>query len=159
MFFFFLENIILKLFVSGSINLFLVPIGALLSGPISQWLGRRKTMMLANIPFTFAWLLFYFSESVGSLLLALSLTGLTGGMIEAPVMTYVAEVTQPHLRGMLSATSTMAVILGVFTQLLAGSLASWRTVALSNLVYPAMCFIALCLVPESPQWLAGKLSN
>lgn len=87
---------------------------------------------------------------------ALAMTGLTGGLLEAPVMTYVAEVTQPHLRGMLSATSTMAVILGVFTQMLSGKLAHWRTVAAINLAYPIICFIALCLVPESPHWLAGK---
>lgn len=88
------------------------------------------------------------------LLVALAMTGLTGGLLEAPVITYVAEVTQPHLRGMLSATSTMSVILGVFTQMLSGSLAHWRTVAMINLAYPIICFTTLCLVPESPQWLA-----
>ncbi|KMQ85625.1 facilitated trehalose transporter tret1-like protein [Lasius niger] len=87
---------------------------------------------------------------------ALAMTGLTGGLLEAPVLTYVAEVTQPNLRGMLSATSSMSVILGVFTQMLSGSLAHWRTVAIINLVYPVICFIAMCLVPESPHWLADK---
>lgn len=103
-----------------------------------------------------AWLTFYYSYNTTMLFIALAMTGLTGGLIEAPVMTYVAEVTQPRLRGMLSATSTMSVILGVFTQMLGGSLASWRTVAMVNLIYPFVCFIALFMVPESPHWLAGK---
>ncbi|EZA50255.1 Facilitated trehalose transporter Tret1 [Ooceraea biroi] len=145
----------------SSLNLFLVPIGCLVSGPLSQYLGRKRTMMLANIPFVMAWLVYYYSSNPAMLFAALATTGLTGGLLEAPVMTYVAEVTQPHLRGMLSATSTMAVILGVFTQMLSGSLAHWRTVALINLIYPILCFVALCFVPESPHWLAvrGRLKE
>lgn len=140
----------------SSLNLFLVPIGCLASGPLSQYLGRKRTMMLANIPFVMAWLIFYYSSNPAMLLAALAMTGLTGGLLEGPVITYVAEVTQPYLRGMLSATSSMAVILGVFTQMLSGSLVHWRTVALINLIYPILCFLALCLVPESPHWLAVK---
>ncbi|XP_011696202.1 PREDICTED: facilitated trehalose transporter Tret1 [Wasmannia auropunctata] len=140
----------------SSLNLFLVPIGCLASGPLSQYLGRKRTMMLANIPFVLAWLIFYYATNPGMLLAALAMTGLTGGLLEGPVITYVAEVTQPYLRGMLSATSSMAVILGVFTQMLSGSLVHWRTVALINLIYPVLCFLALCLVPESPHWLAVK---
>ncbi|XP_011864673.1 PREDICTED: facilitated trehalose transporter Tret1 isoform X1 [Vollenhovia emeryi] len=140
----------------SSLNLFLVPIGCLASGPLSQYLGRKRTMMLANIPFVMAWLIFYYASNPAMLLAALAMTGLTGGLLEGPVITYVAEVTQPYLRGMLSATSSMAVILGVFTQMLSGSLVHWRTVALINLIYPILCFFALCLVPESPHWLAVK---
>ncbi|XP_050453617.1 facilitated trehalose transporter Tret1-like [Cataglyphis hispanica] len=140
----------------SSLNLFLVPIGCLASGPLSQYLGRKRTMMLTNIPFVIAWLIFYYSSNPTMLFTALAITGLTGGLLEAPVLTYVAEVTQPNLRGMLSATSSMSVILGIFTQMLSGSLAHWRTVAMINLVYPVICFFALSLVPESPHWLAAK---
>ncbi|KAL7307008.1 hypothetical protein TKK_0000757 [Trichogramma kaykai] len=140
----------------SSINLFLVPLGGFVSGLVSQRLGRRKTMMLATFPFVAAWFIFHYAQSAKTLCLAQAVTGLTGGLLEAPVLTYVAEVTQPHLRGLLSATSTMAVIIGIFTQMLTGSLVDWRTLALINLVYPAICFCALYLVPESPVWLAGK---
>ncbi|XP_076220601.1 facilitated trehalose transporter Tret1 isoform X2 [Nomia melanderi] len=140
----------------SSLNLFLVPIGCFVSGPVSQYLGRKRTMMLINIPFIIAWIIFHYATNAAMLFTALALTGLTGGLLEAPVMTYVAEVTQPHLRGMLSATSSMSVILGIFTQMLGGKLTTWRTVALINIVYPVICFMALCVVPESPHWLAAK---
>ncbi|XP_011495090.1 PREDICTED: facilitated trehalose transporter Tret1 [Ceratosolen solmsi marchali] len=140
----------------GSINLFLLPLGGFASGVVSQKLGRRRTMMISTIPFIIAWIIFYNAVSNNMLFIAQALTGLTGGLLEAPVLTYVAEVTQPHLRGMLSATSTMAVMCGVFTQMLTGSLVEWRTVALINLIYPILCFISLYLVPESPTWLAGQ---
>ncbi|KAJ8666957.1 hypothetical protein QAD02_008619, partial [Eretmocerus hayati] len=140
----------------GSINLFMVPLGGFVSGPVSQRLGRRLTMMLTTIPFVFAWLMFYNASSINMLFLAMGVTGFTGGLLEAPVLTYVAEVTQPHLRGLLSATSTMAVICGTFSQVLARRFVEWRTVALINIVYPLICFTALYMVPESPTWLAGK---
>ncbi|CAK9818520.1 Facilitated trehalose transporter Tret1 [Anthophora plagiata] len=140
----------------SSLNLFLVPIGCFASGPLSQCIGRKKTMMLTTIPFIIAWLLFYYAYSAKMLFVALAMTGLTGGLLEAPVMTYVGEVTQPHLRGMLSATSSMSVILGIFTQMLSGKLANWRTVTLVNIAYPLVCFLALCMVPESPYWLLAR---
>lgn len=115
-------------------------------------------MMLTTLPFVAAWVIYYYATTAGMLFIALAMTGLTGGLLEAPVMTYVAEVTQPHLRGMLSATSTMSIILGIFTQMLGGKLGNWRTVTLVNLIYPLICFLALCAVPESPYWLAGKFS-
>lgn len=140
----------------SSLNLFLVPIGCFASGPLSQYLGRKRTMMLTNIPFIAAWIIYYYATTPGMLFIALAMTGLTGGLLEAPVMTYVAEVTQPHLRGMLSATSSMSIILGIFMQMLGGKLANWRTVSIVNLAYPLICFAVLCLVPESPYWLAAK---
>lgn len=144
------------LLLPGSLNLFLVPFGCLVSGPISQRFGRKRTMLASNIPFVFAWLIYHYANNSVMLFVALALTGLTGGLLEAPVLTYVAEVTQPHLRGILSATASLSVMLGVFTQMLSGSLAHWRTVALINMAYPILCFFSLCLVPESPYWLAGE---
>ncbi|XP_069690852.1 facilitated trehalose transporter Tret1-like isoform X1 [Periplaneta americana] len=140
----------------GSINLICVPLGCLVSGTITQPLGRKKSMMLVNIPFIVAWIMFHYSSNVGMLYASLVLTGTGGGLLEAPVLTYVAEITQPHLRGMLSATSSMCVILGIFIQFLMGTMMSWRTVAAVNVTFPLVAMLALCFVPESPYWLIGR---
>lgn len=62
-----------------------------------------------------AWILFYFSSNIYHLYAGLCFAGLSGGFLEAPVLTYVAEVTQPRFRGMLSATGSTFSILGVFS--------------------------------------------
>lgn len=62
-----------------------MPIGCLLSGSITQPVGRKRAMQLVNIPFLCAWLLFHFSTEVWQVFLALCLTGLSGGLLEAPV--------------------------------------------------------------------------
>lgn len=113
-------------------------------------------MQLVNIPFFAAWLIFHYASSVEHLYLALCLTGLSGGLLEAPVLTYVAEITEPHLRGMLSATSSMTIIFGVFCQFLLGTFLDWRSVALVNLVFPILAALLLFIVPESPHWLIQK---
>lgn len=66
-------------------------------------------------------------------------TGCTVSENVPQVLTYVAEITQPHLRGSLSATSSMCVILGVFTQFVFGTLMNWRTVALVNISFTVSC--------------------
>ncbi|XP_028168529.1 facilitated trehalose transporter Tret1-like isoform X1 [Ostrinia furnacalis] len=140
----------------SSINLIVVPVGCALSGIVTTPLGRRRAMQIVNGPFFVAWLIFHFSTSTAHLYAALFLTGLAGGLLEAPVLTYVAEITQPHLRGALTATSTMSIIFGVFTQFLFGSLLYWRTIALINIIFTVLAVVALCFVPESPHWLISK---
>lgn len=72
------------------------------------------------------------------------------------VITYVAEICQPRLRGMLSSTSTLSVMGGVLIQFLFGTFFHWRTVALINCIFPVLSFVLLFFVPESPHWLILK---
>lgn len=140
----------------SSINLICVPLGCFLSGVLTQPFGRKPSMMALNVPFIVAWLIYHHASSVNMLYAALVITGFSGGVLEAPVLTYVAEITTPQLRGMLSATASMIVILGVFIQFIFGTFLHWRTIALVNVVFPVLAMIALYGVPESPHWLMGK---
>lgn len=42
-------------------------------------------MQALNIPFLITWIMFYYSNSVAMLYASLALTGLAGGLLEAPV--------------------------------------------------------------------------
>jgi MFS family permease len=72
-------------YVAGSINLICVPLGSLLSGSLTQSIGRKRSMILVNVPFIVAWVVFHYANSVGMLYASLVLTGLGGGLLEAPV--------------------------------------------------------------------------
>ncbi|XP_011203845.2 facilitated trehalose transporter Tret1 isoform X1 [Bactrocera dorsalis] len=137
----------------SSINLICVPLGCLFSGVLSQPIGKRRAMQLVNLPILASWLLFHFSTRTEHLYAALCLSGLGGGLMEAPVLTYVAEITEPKYRGILSALGSTCVITGVFIQFILGSLLDWRTIAALSSAFPIICIIALCFVPESPTWL------
>ncbi|XP_053969704.1 facilitated trehalose transporter Tret1 isoform X3 [Anastrepha ludens] len=137
----------------SSINLICVPLGCLFSGLLTQPIGKRRAMQLVNLPILASWLLFHFSTRTEHLYAALCLSGLGGGLMEAPVLTYVAEITEPKFRGILSALGSTCVITGVFIQFIMGSLLDWRTIAALSSAFPIICIIALCFVPESPTWL------
>ncbi|KAK9888537.1 hypothetical protein WA026_000783 [Henosepilachna vigintioctopunctata] len=140
----------------GSISLICIPLGALVSGMLTQPLGRRRTMQLISVPFFVSWMFYYFSSNIWHIFTALIISGVTGGLMESPVLTYVAEVCQPHMRGMLSSASTMAVISGVMIQFILGTFLDWRHVALCCSCLPLISFSLLFLIPETPIWL---LSN
>ncbi|XP_055312540.1 facilitated trehalose transporter Tret1 isoform X2 [Sitodiplosis mosellana] len=140
----------------SSINLLCVPLGCFLSGMLTEPTGKRRAMQLVNVPMIVSWLLFYFSTNVNYLYTGLCLSGLSGGLMEAPVLTYVAEVTQPQFRGMLAATGTTCVITGIFVQFILGTFFSWREVALISCFLPLFTITALFFVPESPYWLLTK---
>jgi predicted MFS family arabinose efflux permease len=72
-------------YVAGSINLICVPLGCLMSGTLTQPLGRKRSMILVNVPFIVAWIMFHYASNVGMLYASLVLTGLSGGLLEAPV--------------------------------------------------------------------------
>lgn len=69
------------------------PIGSILSGVIVEKLGRKRAMMVVNIPHIVAWIMLYFSKNVETVFIANLLLGLGVGFMEAPVITYVGEVS------------------------------------------------------------------
>ncbi|XP_058790660.1 facilitated trehalose transporter Tret1-like isoform X2 [Phymastichus coffea] len=140
----------------GSINYIAVTIGAIFSGFIAEWLGRRTTIMILTLSYTVAWTILYYTKEIKMLFVALTMSGLTGGFAESPLQTYAAEISEPSLRGGLSTTVSMTLTIGVFLQFLIGSYVYWRTLVLINLVFPAVCFLAMCFIPESPHWLASR---
>lgn len=70
------------------------PLGSVLSGVINDPLGRKKSMILVNIPHIIAWIMMYFASSLTELFTAAILLGLGVGFMEAPILTYVGEITQ-----------------------------------------------------------------
>jgi MFS family permease len=80
-------------------------------------------------------------------------------MLEAPVLTYVAEITLPKIRGMLAATASTCVILGVFSQFFMATFLTWRSITIVSSCIPILAIVLLYFVPESPHWLILKKRN
>ena len=113
-------------------------------------------MQLVNIPMFGSWLIFCYAHSSWQLFTGLALAGVSGGLLEAPVLTYVAEVCQPSFRGMLAATGSTCVIFGILLQFIMGTFLNWRRIAMIDAFVPMVSFVALFFVPESPHWLIKK---
>lgn len=77
-------------------------------------------------------------------------------MLEAPVLTYVAEITVPKIRGLLSASGSTCIILGIFSQFVMITFLNWRVITLVSSAIPIFAILLLFFVPESPHWLIMK---
>ena len=76
--------------------------------------------------------------------------------MEAPIVTYVGEICQPSIRGILTSCAGVAVMLGFSLVYMMGSLTTWRNTALICCSVPVVTAIAICFVPETPFWLMAK---
>lgn len=68
------------------------PVGCILSGWLTDWLGRKNAMILVNVPHIGAWLLIHFATEVQQIYVAAVVLGLGIGVMETPVVTYIGEI-------------------------------------------------------------------
>lgn len=64
----------------------------MLSGILLEHVGRKRGMILANLPHIVAWIMLYYAKDLQMLFMADVLLGLGIGFMEAPVLTYVGEI-------------------------------------------------------------------
>ncbi|KAF5284558.1 hypothetical protein FQR65_LT02384 [Abscondita terminalis] len=137
----------------GSINFITIFAGAASSGFLTHKLGRKTCMQLSTIPVMACWINLKFCTRTWQIYASIIVRGCTFGLTEGPVMSYVAEVTQPHVRGLLAALNAATISIGFVTQFTLGSFFSWRNAAAVSSVVPLLTCILLFFVPESPRWL------
>jgi hypothetical protein len=63
------------------------------------------------------------------------------------------SVTQPHLRGMLSALASVGVSLGVTIEYCLGAIVTWAVLAAISAAIPILALILIVFMPETPNWL------
>lgn len=68
------------------------PLGSILSGWITEPIGRKKAMFFVNAPHLIAWIMLYYSKTLTEVFIAHILLGLGVGLMEAPIVTYVGEI-------------------------------------------------------------------
>ena len=130
-------------FILGSLPFFCQPIGSIASGFIVQWLGRRRSLMLINIPYCLGIVMLSVAPSVTVLFLANILLGTVVGFTEAPINSYFGEICQPELRSVLTGSAGIFYQAGLCMLFVLGSLLHWKTTAAVLTVVPIMSMISL----------------
>lgn len=127
-----------------------------MTGYMMDTLGRKKSLIITEIPALMGWLLISFASNVEMIYLGRFLVGLGSGMVGAPARVYTSEVTQPHLRGMLTALASVGVSTGVLLEYALGSILPWRTVAKISTLIPLAALLLMFVYPESPSYLISR---
>ncbi|XP_074000232.1 facilitated trehalose transporter Tret1-like isoform X2 [Rhodnius prolixus] len=140
----------------AGILLIMQPLGSVLSGVIQDSLGRKRCMLMVNLPQLIGWILVYYAKSVEMLFAAAVTMGFSVGFMEAPTLSYVGEISQPHLRGTLASFTSVYISTGNLIMYLMGTFTDWRSAAAISTAVPVIAFVAILQVPESPVWLLMK---
>lgn len=132
------------------------PIGCLLSGYMMDVLGRKRSLIITEVPALLGWILITFATDVRMIYAGRFFVGLGSGMVGAPARVYTSEVAQPHLRGMLTALSSVGVSTGVLIEYALGSMLSWNICAGISGTVPLLALILMFLFPETPSYLISR---
>lgn len=140
----------------GSILFLFHPFGSIISGYFLEYIGRKRLMILVGFPFFLGWILLYLAETVSIIMLGTVCMGLSVGCCEAPIISYIGEISEPRMRGSLSLFAGAACNFGVFIIFLIYALTDWRTTVLISAIFPILTMIMIAFIPESPTWLVSK---
>ncbi|KAK5786391.1 hypothetical protein PVK06_041027 [Gossypium arboreum] len=138
----------------GSILTIGAMIGAVMSGRIADYIGRKCTMGFSEIFCIIGWLLILFSKAAFWLDFGRMLVGCGMGLLSYVVPVYIAEVTPKDIRGGFTSVHQLMICCGVSITYLIGAFATWRTLALIGTIPCLMQLLGLFFIPESPRWQA-----
>ncbi|KAA8545050.1 hypothetical protein F0562_019851 [Nyssa sinensis] len=129
-------------------------LGAVLSGQVADFIGRKGAMWCSEIFCIIGWLAIVFSKDVWWLDLGRLSLGCGIGLLSYVVPVYIAEITPKNRRGELTGLNMLLITCGQSVMFFSGTFVNWRILALIGTIPCIAQVLALFFIPESPRWLA-----
>ncbi|KAL6821333.1 glucose transporter [Trichoderma camerunense] len=145
-------------------------LGALISGPLSDRLGRKYSIMVGCIIWVIGSTLSCASQNIGMLIVARIINGISVGIESAQVPVYIAEISPPSKRGRFIGMQQWAITWGILIMYyisygcsfigddnpVSYNTAAWRIPWGLQMIPAFFLFFMMMPLPESPRWLARK---
>ena len=126
----------------------------LAGGLLSDWIGRRLTVLLSCPVLLAGYLAVPLAPSLSWLVPARLLSALGAWLAYPSANILVTEFVHPSVRGSLGSFTSLFLAVGMLQSYLLGYLLPWRSLCWVLVFQPPLLFLCLLLLPESPQWLA-----
>jgi len=131
--------------------------GALIGGPLSDRLGRKKIVLAAALLFVISAIGLALSWSVNLLILWRFVVGFAIGVSSAIAPVYIAEMAPMSRRGALVTLNQLAITIGIPSAYIAGltfaSMGGWREMFAIAAIPAGLQFLIMIFFPESPRWM------
>lgn len=134
-------------------------IGTIIFGPLADYIGRKKSLLIISIPLIVNWLMVAFGKSMILLTTARLLSGIAGGGIFVVLPLYISEVAQDDKRGLFSTFLILNHGIGTLLGYIAGTYLSYFATPMVSLVLPIAFTVAFWFYPETPQYLLTHNSH
>ncbi|KAK4782131.1 hypothetical protein SAY86_016233 [Trapa natans] len=145
--------------IFGSILTIVAMLGAVTSGRIADFLGRKGAMRFSAGFCIAGWLAVYFSKGAVSLDIGRFSTGYGIGVFSYVVPIFIAEITPKNLQGGLTTLNQLMIICGVSVAFLVGTVINWRNLALTGIIPCIALIMGSFFIPESQRWLMFLLKQ
>ena len=147
----FQQELVTSLLLVGAV------IGALTAGRVSDWIGRRPTVLITALVFIVGVLLAAFTPTYPVLLVARVIIGLAVGSASMIVPLYIGEIVPPRVRGGLVSLNQLAITIGILSSYLIdyglSDSGNWRLMFGLAAIPAAALFLGMLFQRESPHWL------
>jgi sugar porter (SP) family MFS transporter len=134
-------------------------LGAIISGRLTDHLGRKRLLMIDALIFIIGSLLTAIAPSIINLILGRIIVGLAIGVASYVAPLYIAEIAPVKYRGALVSLNQLAITIGILLSYIVDYIcaphAQWRWMFASGVVPALILFIGLLYLPESPRWMAA----
>jgi len=137
--------------------------GALLSGALADWFGRRTTIIAGCGVFSAGVIVQVAALSIPALVVGRLIAGFGVGFVSAVNIMYMSEVAPRHVRGAIVSCYQFAITVGIMLASCVGYATSTRTDTGAFRIPIAMQFLwaliltgGLLMLPESPRFYVKK---
>ncbi|EED19748.1 sugar transporter, putative [Talaromyces stipitatus ATCC 10500] len=145
-------------------------LGALVSGPVSDRIGRKWSIIIGCIVWMIGSTLTCAAQNIGMLVVGRIINGLAVGFESAQVPVYISEISPPTQRGRFVGLQQWAITWGIMIMYYISfgcsyiggqdpdnySTASWRIPWGLQMLPAVFLGFAMTFLPESPRWLARQ---
>lgn len=131
-------------------------LGAVLSGPMADKFGRKKSLLLLTAPFLLSWVIIIFSSELWPIYVARFIVGVGVGAACVLVPTYISEIAETSTRGTLGAMFQLFLTVGILLAFVLGAVVSYTAFAIICALIVIGFFASFVWMPESPVWLVNK---
>ncbi len=138
-------------------------LGAVTSGKLSDFLGRKKMIIVNAIVFSIGALGCALARNIETLIVMRIVVGIAIGITSYVAPMYIAEVSPTRRRGALVTLNQLMITIGILFSYIADYLLSddanpesWRWMFAVGFFPALILFIGMLFLPESPRWLISK---